>query len=60
MNIQSKVLLTIKYFPQTKRGKEKICNWLHKITEEIWESDPEDYSKKNVRCRLQEVTRIRK
>lgn len=40
-----KALLTVKEFPQTLRGREKLSNWLRKTADTIDESSPEDYSK---------------
>jgi len=44
-------ILTIKSFPQTWRGREKMSNWLRKTADTIDMSKPEDYSK-IVRFRL--------
>lgn len=47
-----KAILTVTEFPQTFRGREKLANWLDKISLEIKESNPEEWSKSNVRFRL--------
>lgn len=53
-------LLTITEFPQTRRGKEKLCNWLEKTIANIYIADPKEYAKQ-VRFRLmKETPRIRK
>lgn len=55
-----KAILTITEFPQTRRGKEKLCNWLEKTIASIWEAEPNEYAKQ-VRFRLmKEQTRKRK
>ncbi len=46
-----KALLTITEFPQTKRGKEQLCNWLEKTIASIWVAKPDEYAKQ-VRFRL--------
>lgn len=48
-NLETVALLTIKEFPQVRRSREKLVDWLRNIANTIEDSEPEDYSEQ---CRF--------